>query len=167
MLYKILIILLLLPVFSKADEQAVAADFLDLVRETISQARYCALITLDADGQPRARTVDPFAPEDDFTVWIATRPVTRKVEQIAEHDQVTLYYWHAETSSYVTIMGSAELVRDEKVKLEKRRDIDSERFYPDFPDDYLLIGVTPSWLEAMVPGHRGDPLTWKPEVVRF
>lgn len=140
---------------------------LDAARQTIEQARYTALITVDESGQPRSRVVDPFMPDENFVVWIATRPVTRKVEQIRHHKQVTLYYWHEESRSYVTIMGTAELIDDLATRQRLRRDRDNERLYPDFPNDYLLIRVQPTWLEAMVPGFRGDKETWRPHGVRF
>ncbi len=135
---------------------------LESAKEIMVSARYCALITIDQDGQPRARTVDPFLPDDDFVIWMATRPVTRKVDQIRNNPRATLYYWDANASSYVTLMGKAELVDDDSVKAQKRRSQDSERFYPDFPDDYLLIRFTPDYLEAIVPGYRGDEITWAP-----
>jgi general stress protein 26 len=134
----------------------------DVAREIMHSARYCALITVDEKGQPRARTVDPFSPQDDFTIWMATRPVTRKVDQISGNDHVTLYYWDHESRSYVTLMGKATLVDDVEVKSRMRRAADSDRFYPDFPDDYLLIKFVPDYLEAIVPGYRGDRDTWVP-----
>ena len=162
---KILIILLLYSVLSAASDDD--RKLLELARKTMDDARYCALITNDSEMQPRARTVDPFPPDEEFNVWIATRPVTRKVGQIKAHDKVTLYYWHAESSSYVTLMGSAALVDDNAIKQKMRREADSERLYPNFPDDYLLIKVTPLWIEAMVPGYRGDRQTWRASEVRF
>jgi hypothetical protein len=64
-------------------------------------------------------------------------------------------------------MGKAELIADDTVKLVKRRQGDSERLYPDFPRDYLLIKITPLWLEGLLPGYRGDPVTWEPASVNF
>lgn len=87
--------------------------------------------------------------------------------QIKAHDKVTLYYWHAESASYVTLMGTAQLVDDKVIKQQMRREADNDRLYPNFPDDYLLIKVTPVWIEAMVPGYRGDPITWRASEVRF
>ncbi len=153
-----------LPGGVKADEQI---SFVDAARAVMLSARYTALITIDAESQPRARVVDPFEPDENFVVWIATRPVTRKVAQIAANPRATLYYWDAEQRSYVTLMGSARLVDDEDVKKAKRREADSERFYPDFPDDYLLIKFVPDYMEGLVPGYRGDAETWKPETHFF
>ena len=142
-------------------------QLLDLARTAMVEARYCALITVDTDGQPRARTVDPFLPDDDFNILIATRPNTRKIEQIKENPRVTLYYFDAENRNYVTVMGVAKLIDDVGMKEAMRRENDNDRLYPNFPDDYLLIHVSPTWVEAMVPGHRGDRETWRPSGVRF
>jgi hypothetical protein len=36
--------------------------------ETMTSVRYCSLVTLDANGVPQARAMDPFPPEPDLTV---------------------------------------------------------------------------------------------------
>lgn len=66
------------------------AEVSKAARDVMEKARYCALITIGDDGHPQARVVDPFAPEEDLTVWIATNPVTRKVGQITQDPRVTL-----------------------------------------------------------------------------
>lgn len=154
------------PPCSKASTES-RDDVLELARETIERVRYPALITADAEGQPRARTVDAFEPDSDFRVWVATRPNTRKVSQIRANNRVTLYYFDAERRNYVTIMGTARLVDDDKTKLAMRRPADTDRLYPDFPRDYLLIEITPRWLEGILPGYRGDPDNWQPVSVDF
>ena len=159
----LLLLLLVLPMSNRADDREV----LELARATIERVRYPALITADADGQPRARTVDAFKPDEDFVVWIATRPNTRKVDQIRGNNRVTLYYFDAERRNYVTIMGKARIVDDNETKTAMRRPADSDRFYPQFPADYLLIEITPTWLEGILPGYRGDPDNWRPVSVEF
>ena len=68
------------------------AAILVAARELMVKARYCGLVTLGPGGQPQARLVDPFVPEEDFSVWIATNPVTRKVKEIRDDGRVTLFY---------------------------------------------------------------------------
>ncbi|XOV88220.1 MAG: pyridoxamine 5'-phosphate oxidase family protein [Pseudomonadota bacterium] len=147
--------------------QAEEPDILGLARETMARVPYPALITLDEQGQPRARTVEAFSPDENFVVWIATRPNTRKVAQIRQHNRVTLYYFDAERRNYVTIMGQARLVDDDQVKARMRRSTDTDRLYPAFPEDYLLIEVTPHRLEGILPGYRGDPDNWAPAGFNF
>lgn len=133
----------------------------------IARVRYAALITVDEQGQPRSRVVDAFAPEDDLTIWIATRPSTRKVAQIRTNPSVTLYYWDPDRKSYLSIMGQGEVVEDIPIKQRMRREVDSASLYPDFPRDYVLLKVTPTWLEGVLPGFRGDPQSWAPVAVAF
>jgi len=142
-------------------------QLLDAARETINSARYAALISIDETGQPRSRTVDAFPPDENFVVWVATRPVTRKVQQIRNNARVTLYYWHADSRSYVSIMGEATLVDDDKVKNRMRREADSDKLYPEFPADYVLIKIQPKVLEGVLPGYRGDSRTWAPARALF
>ena len=59
------------------------AELITAAREVITTARYCALITIGADGQAQARTMDPFAPADDMTVWFGTNPAAAKSPRFA------------------------------------------------------------------------------------
>jgi PPOX class probable F420-dependent enzyme len=134
-------------------------------REVMERARYCALITLGSDGQPQARAIDAFAPEDGLVVWIATRPVTRKVAQIRRDPRVTLYYYDAADPGYVTLIGRAEIVTDPAEKA-KRWKQEWASFYRDANrgDDYMLIKVTPLRVEVLSTrlGIINDPVTWEP-----
>lgn len=139
---------------------------LRVAREIMERVVYCALVTVDADGQPRTRTVFPFAPEDDMTVWIATKPGTRKLEQVVGNPRVTLYYADEEAASYVSLMGTASIRDDDESKrLHRHPEVDA--FWPDYPEGYTLIEVEPIWLEVVAPGIAPDETTWRPQEVRF
>ncbi len=141
---------------------------LDAAREIITSAGKVALITQDENGIPQIRTMDPFEPETDFTVWLATHPNTRKVQQIKNNTSVTLYYPDKKDKGYVVIHGKAELVNDQKEKDSRWKD-EWKNFYANRTDAYLLIKVTPHYLELINynRGISGDPLTWQPAMVRF
>ena len=139
---------------------------LKAAREVIGAARYATLATIDdLGGFPYSRIVDPFAPEPDFSIWIGTNAETRKVQQIGRNPRVSLLFFDAARQHYVAITGSATVVRD---AAEKAR-----RFKPEWKDfykngssgdDYVLIKVTPSWLEIVAEslGMKNDPSTWRP-----
>jgi general stress protein 26 len=137
-------------------------------REIIKLAGNCALITLDETGQPRARTMDPFSPDDDMVVWFGTNSNSRKVEQIRKDPRVTLYYFDKEGSGYVIIYGKAKLVDDPQLKETKWKE-EWKDFYPDRENGYLLIQVIPETMEVLSTRHRvfGDPETWQPPIVKF
>lgn len=146
------------------------AAILEAARELIGKARYCGLVTLGPGGQPQARLVDPFTPEEDFTVWIATNPVTRKVKEIRDDGRVTLFYVDPGAQGYVTVIGKATLVSDPTEKARRWKD-DWRAFYKDKNrgDDYQLIRVAPSRLEVVSCAHGilNDPQTWRPMAVEL
>ena len=137
-------------------------------REIMASSRYCALITFDGAGRANARAVDPFPPEENMVVWLATNPRTRKVAEIRWNRRVTLYYFDREAQAYVTIFGTARLVNDRGEKTKRWKD-DWKVFYPDRDKSYLLIEVTPERLEVVnvSKGILGDPKTWQPPSVTF
>ena len=149
------------------DPASAESAILSAARAIIAEDPNCALITLDADLQPRVRTVTASPPEEDLTIWIATRPSTRKARQIRQHDKVTLYFDDDARGSYVSIMGNATLHNDLETKKAKNfHDEGALRaFWPNYPDDYLLIKVVPLWIEVLGHGIEADPETWRPQGV--
>jgi general stress protein 26 len=141
---------------------------IEVAREVMDSAQYCALITIDETGFPRARTMDPFPPEDDMTVLLGTNPKSLKVVQIQKNPHVALHYFDAEGLSYVTIEGTARLVNDPKEKAKRWKE-SWNALYPNRTDAYLLIEVTPKRLEVISykNGITGDPETWTPPSVEF
>jgi general stress protein 26 len=91
-------------------------------KEIITAAKTCALITIDNEGRPRVRVMDPFLPEDDFTIWFGTNKKTRKTEQIKNNPKVTLYYLEPNNAGYVMITGIAELIDDDDEKEKRWKD---------------------------------------------
>jgi general stress protein 26 len=146
-----------------SDEQ-----LLDAAREMMINTGVCALITQDEDGRSRVRSMDAFEPESDFTVWFGTNPRSRKVAQIKKDSTVTLYYFDADASGYVTIQGIAEIIDDWETKEKYWKD-EWDSFYPDRIYDYVLIKVSPEWLEVISDKHEilGNPITWEPPKVLF
>ena len=153
-----------------AEQGSANADqrLIEAAKEIMNSEGSCALISIDDEGAPRVRAMDPFSPEEDLTVWFGTNSKSRKVDQIKKDPRVTLYYLDEDASGYVIIQGVARLVNDPKEK-EKRWKFEWEAFYPDKTEDYLLIEVTPIWMEVLSPprGISADPLTWQPPAVNF
>jgi PPOX class probable F420-dependent enzyme len=142
-------------------DSAVIAAARDLIRA----ARYCTFVTVREDGQPQARVVDPFDPESDMTIWIATNPATRKVSELRRERRVTLLYFDPADPGYVTLMGDAEVVSD-PAERAKRWKPEWKPFYSDENrgPDYVLIRVRPRRLEIVSTKHHllNDPVTWRP-----
>jgi general stress protein 26 len=137
-------------------------------REIMSLQKYCALVTIDAAGQPHLRTMNPFPPEADLTVWMATNSHCRKVREIECHSQVSLYYAdHNQASGYVVLTGRAVLVNDMSEKLKRKRDY-WEQAFPDWK--YLiLIKIIPEKLEVLnyERGMLNDEITWQTPAIEL
>ncbi len=123
-------------------------EIIAAAREIIAAQTYCAIATIGADGQPQVRTMNPFPPEDDMTVWMATHSRSRKVEEIRNDPRVCLYYAdHANAIGLVAIHGRAELVDEMDEKLKRKRDYWDDAF-PDWRY-LLLIKVVPERIEVL------------------
>ena len=137
-------------------------------REIMGAQKYCALVTIDSFGKANIRTMNPFPPEQDMTVWMATNIRSRKVKEIRNNPKVVLYYAnHAQATGYVAITGRAVLVDVMEEKMKRKRDYWSQAF-PDWK--YLiLIKVIPEKLEVINYKHKLEnaPDTWDPPSVEF
>jgi general stress protein 26 len=139
-------------------------------KSIIKTARYATLTTLDESGGPAARIVDPFPPEQELTIWVATNSRTRKAAQLARDGRVTLTYFDRAAEHYVTIAGTATLVRDLAARAARWKD-EWKAFYENTyrGDDYLLIRIEPQRVEVVAPslGFNNDPNTWRPVTLEF
>jgi general stress protein 26 len=152
----------------KPPAQLSRAELIAAAREIMAGQQYCALITQNEQGLSQARTVNPFPPEDDMTVWIATSTLTRKVQQMRRDPRVTLYYAnHAQATGYVAITGKAVLV-DDRAEMIKRKRAYWDTAFPGFKN-LVLIKVIPEHLDVLnySRGAQGDPVTWHAPSVEF
>ncbi|MFQ5604452.1 MAG: pyridoxamine 5'-phosphate oxidase family protein [bacterium] len=153
---------------SQQPAQPTRKVLLAAARDLIDSTRFCVLITLDEQGQPQARAMDPFPPEEGMVIWFGTNRQSRKVKQIRNDPRVTVFYLDPSGAGYVTIIGTAKLVNDvaEKAKRWKKN---WKAYYKDKRESYLLIQVIPNKLEVV--NYRqnitGDPVTWRAPVVEF
>jgi general stress protein 26 len=123
---------------------------LETAKSTIKAAEYCFLITVGEKGEPHARLVQPFEPEEDMTIWIGTWARSRKVQEIQQDRRVTLAFHDKEGTAYVTLMGTAQIESDTKMKRKYWRE-EWIGFIPQGADgdDYLLVRFIPSRIELM------------------
>jgi general stress protein 26 len=154
---------------SLADEKAAKPatpptrdELVAAARKVMTSQTYCALITLDASGRPSVRTMNPFPPEDDLTVWFATNDRSRKVAEMRADPRVTLYYAdHAKASGYVSLSGRAVLV-DDKAEILKRKRAYWDTSFPGLKN-LVLVKVVPEKLDVL--NYEGkivvDPVTWR------
>jgi general stress protein 26 len=131
-------------------------------REIMAAQQYCALITLDTTGRPQIRTMNPFPPDEEMAVWMATNTRSRKVDEIRKDPRVSLYYAdHAKAIGYVAITGKAVLVDDMQEVLKRKRAYWDQAF-PGLKN-IVLIKVIPERIDVLnyKQGFNADPVTWR------
>lgn len=149
------------------DEQTILAA----ARAILAEDFVATLITLDADGLPRARSVGVWAPDDDFTLWMGTRRTSRKVAQIRTNPKATLHFARDDIDGnfanayYASFMGTASVHIDDAT-LAARAPAEEHRMqWPNFPHDYAAIRFKTEWLEVTGRGIKGDVANWQPQAV--
>lgn len=141
-------------------------NIISLSKEMVSNCYYGTLITIDSKGQPKARVMEPFSPDENMEIWLATNPKSRKVNEIKNNSKATVHYFDKNNMGYVSFYGNAYIVNDEKVKSTKWKK-GWERFYKNQKEDYMLIHFIPQSLEliSISKGFTGDKKNWKPHQV--
>jgi general stress protein 26 len=136
----------------------------------IDKAGFAALTSLNADGSPDTRVIDPFPVESDFTIWFATNAASRKVGEMRRDPRVSLLYFDKPSSSYVMLKGRVTLVADGKEKAARWKGAWTGMYQDENRgDDYLLVKFVPESLEvvSVTMGMINDPATWKPVTITF
>jgi len=141
-------------------------EIIKLSKEMIGNCYYTTLISIDKSGQPKARVMEPFSPDENMEIWMATNPKSRKVKEIKNNSKTTLHYFDKNNMGYVSFYGNAYIIDDNKIKTTKWKK-GWERFYKNQKEDYMLIRFIPFSLELIsIPnGFTGDKKSWKPHKV--
>lgn len=141
---------------------------IETANEIIESSYYCTLVTIDKEGQPKVRVMEPFKPDDSYEIWLATNPKSRKVQEIKINSKSTVNYFDKTELSYVSLMGNAFIVNDETIKSQKWKE-GWEQHYKNKKEDYLLIRFVPESLELVsyTKGYTGDKITWAPDQVQL
>jgi general stress protein 26 len=123
------------------------------------------MITVDAHGQPRARSILVSAPDDDLRLWMGTRKGSRKLEQISANPHATLHFADDSKASYASLMGEARIILDAAVIALKNpyKGKALEKFFPAFPSDFVLVSFKPHHREIMTDKLAGKHETWQPQ----
>lgn len=88
----------------------------DKLAELISDIKVAMMTTVDRQGHLRSRPMATIARPYDGKLWFFTHINTAKVDEIENDERVNLSYAKPEANSYVSVSGTARLVRDEQTK---------------------------------------------------
>jgi general stress protein 26 len=136
--------------------------------EIIQETVYCALVTIDSTGQPDIRTMNPFPPAGDWITWFATSRYSDKVKEIRNNPKVCVYYAdHTTAKGYVNITGTAEVIDDQALLINKKRAYWDN--IPGWQDNFVLIKIVPKSMEVINYKHslNNDPRTFKAPGILF
>ena len=159
---KFVLLLGLLLNFMRCNNQSyIPMELKEIAKELMIEGS-AALITVDSLGVSHVRAMDPFLPEDNFTVWMGTNPKSSKVSQIKKNNLVSLYYFDKESAGYITLQGVATIVntREKKDRYWKK---EWKNFYKNTTTDYILIKFVPNKATIISEKHQvlGDSITWE------
>ncbi len=104
------------------------------LRELIKGIKLAMLTTVDDDGTLRSRPMDTQEVEFDGDLWFLTEADAPKVDDVQHDRQVNVTYADPDKMRYVSLSGTAQLVRD----LEKKRKLwkpDHKIWFPNGPED--------------------------------
>ena len=88
------------------------------LRELIKDIKYAMLTTTEDDGTLRSRPMATLQSEFDGDLWFFTSADAPKVHEVEHHQQVTVSYAEPDQQKYVSVSGTAQLVRD-RSKIEE------------------------------------------------
>jgi len=81
--------------------------------DLIKEVKIAMLTTVDEDGTLRSRPMATQKSEFDGTLWFFTHASSSKVEEVAQSHNVNLSYAAPDSNIYVSVTGTATLVRDQ------------------------------------------------------
>lgn len=93
-------------------------DPVHILKDKIKDIKIAMLTTIDEHGELRSRPMTTHTIENDGIIWFFTNDFSPKVNEIKQHQNVALSYSDPDDDIYVSISGTAELVRDHKKMAE-------------------------------------------------
>lgn len=116
----------------------------DTLWRLVRRVRIAMLVTQDAEGELRARPMaNQQADAFDGTLWFFTAEDSTKVREAERDRRVNLSLADASDQTYVSVSGTAEIVRD-RAEIDRRWSANLATWFPKGKDDpnVALIKVT-------------------------
>jgi general stress protein 26 len=114
-----------------------------LLNEKIKDIHIAMLTTLEPDNTLHSRPMITQDTEFDGDLWFFTLASAPKVEEVQQHQQVNLSYVKPSEDLFISVSGTAQLVRDRQ-EIKKRWKPDYKTWFPNGEDDpnLALLKVT-------------------------
>jgi len=170
-IYLVLLFTLFLTAATSAQNQKIKPSkdsLIEAARDIIKSSPYCALVTIDSNGQPQVRTMNPFPLGDEMVIWFATSRNSRKVSEIKKNPKVAVYYAdQSKAKGYVTFTGNALVIDDKELLVKMKREYWNG--IPNWQTKFVLIKIVPKTMDVInyEKGISGDSETNRSPVVAF
>lgn len=125
------------------DVQKQAFEQLQKVADLVEEIKFAMLTTEEADGTLRSRPMATMQMDASGALWFFTALSSPKIEEAEQHRQVNLSYARIDKQDYLSVSGTAAIVRDK----EKMQSLWTQWIKPWFPQglddpDLVLLKVT-------------------------
>lgn len=100
------------------DAQQQASESMEKVAELVKEIKFAMLTTHEHDGTLHSRPMTTLQMDDAGCLWFFTNEHSYKVDDIHEEAKVNVAYARTDKQDYLSIAGTAEVVRDRK-KMEE------------------------------------------------
>lgn len=110
------------------------ADAISKLGEMIKDIRIAMMTTSEPDGTLRSRPMATQKQEFDGELWFFTGASSGKVGEIRQDQHVNISYAAPDDNRYVSVSGTARLVRDQ-AKVKELWNPILKAWFPDGPED--------------------------------
>jgi len=108
---------------------------LQKLRELVKDTDFCMLTTIDESGDLHSRPMSSNGDIDpDGDIWFFTQASSLKVSEIAKLPRVNVSFADPDNQRYVSVSGTAQLVRD-RAKIDELWRPEFKMWFPEGKDD--------------------------------
>ena len=111
------------------------ANDLEKLRELVKDIDFCMLTTIDEGGDLHSRPMSSNGDIDaDGDIWFFTSASSHKVSEINQLPKVNVSFADPENQRYISVSGTAQLVRD-RAKIDELWRPEFKMWFPEGKDD--------------------------------
>jgi len=108
---------------------------LEKLRELIKEIDFCMLTTIDEEGDPHSRPMSSNGDIDpNGDLWFFTSASSHKVDEVVRSPKVNVSFADPDNQRYVSVTGTAQLIRDRE-KIDELWRPEFKMWFPKGKDD--------------------------------
>ncbi len=120
---------------------------MEKVAQLVEEIKFAMLTTHDRDGVLRSRPMSTLQMDSDGCLWFFTGAHSFKVGDVREDAHVNLAYARSDKQDYLSVAGTAEVIRDRQ-KMQQLWTPWLKPWFPDGLDDPELVLLKVTVVEA-------------------